>query len=277
MSLAGGVGASLGTCRRPRAGRQASAPLLARRRALPPRAARPLGAAAPDPGRAGRGGLGGPSRRWPSGSPRWATSCARSRGRAALPARRGRTSCGRSRVRWPTSGCSSSARTRTRPRAMPMGLSFSRRPGRAPAPAAAWPTSTASCTTDLGLPPRRRRPDAWADQGVLLLNRVLTVAPRSAGSHRGQGWEEVTEHAIRALVARDRPLVAILWGRDAQALRAAARRHPVDRVGAPEPDVGGSRVLRLASRSAGPTRRSLRRAPIRSTGACPEPLPHSAI
>ncbi|MFS0712574.1 uracil-DNA glycosylase [Microbacterium sp. 2P01SA-2] len=59
---------------------------------------------------------------------------------------------------------------------------------------------------------------AWSDQGVLLLNRVLTVAPGAPASHRGWGWERVTEHAIRALVARDQPLVAILWGKDAATL-----------------------------------------------------------
>ncbi len=56
----------------------------------------------------------------------------------------------------------------------------------------------------------------WAERGVLLLNRVLTVEPGKPGSHRGKGWEEVTEQAIRALAARDKPLVAILWGRDAR-------------------------------------------------------------
>ncbi|MCW2830359.1 MAG: uracil-DNA glycosylase [Aeromicrobium sp.] len=59
----------------------------------------------------------------------------------------------------------------------------------------------------------------WAQQGVLLLNRVLTVRPGEPASHRGRGWEAVTERAIQALVARDAPLVAILWGRDAQGLR----------------------------------------------------------
>ena len=59
----------------------------------------------------------------------------------------------------------------------------------------------------------------WADQGVLLLNRVLTVRPGSAGSHRGRGWETVTERAIHALVERGGPLAAILWGRDAQTLK----------------------------------------------------------
>jgi uracil-DNA glycosylase len=59
----------------------------------------------------------------------------------------------------------------------------------------------------------------WAGHGVLLLNRVLTVTPGAPASHRGQGWEAVTDQAIRALVARGTPLVAILWGRDAQSLR----------------------------------------------------------
>ncbi len=59
----------------------------------------------------------------------------------------------------------------------------------------------------------------WADHGVLLLNRVLTVRPGEPGSHRKKGWEEVTELAIRALVARESPLVAILWGKDAASLQ----------------------------------------------------------
>ncbi len=78
---------------------------------------------------------------------------------------------------------------------------------------------------DLGIAPASHGDlSAWADQGVLLLNRVLTVAPGASGSHRGWGWEQVTEAAIRALVARRRedgspvPLVAILWGAHAQSL-----------------------------------------------------------
>lgn len=72
---------------------------------------------------------------------------------------------------------------------------------------------------DLGIePPAHGDLAAWSRQGVLLLNRVLTVAPGAPGSHRGKGWEAVTEQAIRSLVARDEPLVAILWGRDAQTL-----------------------------------------------------------
>jgi uracil-DNA glycosylase len=60
---------------------------------------------------------------------------------------------------------------------------------------------------------------AWNRSGVMLLNRVLTVRPGDPASHRGSGWEQVTDHAIRTLVDRGGPLVAILWGRDAQSLR----------------------------------------------------------
>jgi uracil-DNA glycosylase len=74
--------------------------------------------------------------------------------------------------------------------------------------------------TDLGYPaPSTGDLTPWADGGVLLLNRVLTVEPGRPGSHRGKGWEAVTEQAIRALVDREgEPLAAILWGRDAQNL-----------------------------------------------------------
>lgn len=69
---------------------------------------------------------------------------------------------------------------------------------------------------DLGIAPAAHGDlTAWSDQGVLLLNRVLTVAPGRPGSHRGRGWEEVTACALRALGARGGPLVAVLWGRDA--------------------------------------------------------------
>ena len=67
----------------------------------------------------------------------------------------------------------------------------------------------------------------WADRGVLLLNRVLTVSPGKPGSHRGKGWEQVTEHAISALVQRDQPLVAVLWGRDAQTLTPLLGSTPI--------------------------------------------------
>jgi uracil-DNA glycosylase len=73
---------------------------------------------------------------------------------------------------------------------------------------------------DLGYPtPTTGDLTPWAERGVLLLNRVLTVQPGKPGSHRGKGWEEVTDQAIRALAARKtEPLVAILWGRDARTL-----------------------------------------------------------
>lgn len=73
---------------------------------------------------------------------------------------------------------------------------------------------------DLGIPPAPHGDlSAWSDQGVMLLNRVLTVRPGAPASHRGWGWEKVTEHAIRTLVQRGGPLVAILWGRDASGLK----------------------------------------------------------
>lgn len=75
----------------------------------------------------------------------------------------------------------------------------------------------------------------WARHGILLLNRVLTVCPGNAGSHRGRGWEAVTEHAIKALVARDEPLVAILWGRDAQTLKPLLGSTPYIESAHPSP------------------------------------------
>jgi len=72
---------------------------------------------------------------------------------------------------------------------------------------------------DLGIAPAAHGDlSSWSENGVMLLNRVLTVQPGESGSHRGKGWEEVTEHAIRVLAARGGPLVAILWGRDAAQL-----------------------------------------------------------
>ncbi len=87
---------------------------------------------------------------------------------------------------------------------------------------------------DLGIPPASHGDlSAWSDQGVMLLNRVLTVSPGAPGSHRGWGWEAVTEHAIRTLAARDQPLVAILWGRDAAGLRPLLG--PVPIIESPHP------------------------------------------
>jgi uracil-DNA glycosylase len=78
--------------------------------------------------------------------------------------------------------------------------------------------------SDLGVPtPTSGDLTPWTTQGVMLLNRVLTVRPGASGSHHGKGWEGVTSQAVRALAARGGPLVAILWGRHAQALRPLLR------------------------------------------------------
>ncbi|WP_084039264.1 uracil-DNA glycosylase [Demequina sp. NBRC 110053] len=98
----------------------------------------------------------------------------------------------------------------------PVGLSFSVPPGHP------MPRSLVNIARELREDTGELLADGdlshWADQGVMLLNRVLTVTPGAPASHRGRGWEEITEHAIRTLVERGGPLVAILWGRDAQSL-----------------------------------------------------------
>lgn len=97
-----------------------------------------------------------------------------------------------------------------------MGLSFSTAPDVRPLPRSLV-NIFKEYSSDLGLPmPEDGDLTPWSEQGVALFNRVLSVQPGKAGSHRGKGWEEVTEHALRALAGRGKPLVAILWGRDAQ-------------------------------------------------------------
>nr|WP_185278834.1 uracil-DNA glycosylase [Leifsonia shinshuensis] len=89
---------------------------------------------------------------------------------------------------------------------------------------------------DLGVvPPPHGDLSAWAGHGVMLLNRVLTVRPGAPASHRGKGWEPVTEHAIRALVERGRPFVSILWGRDASTLKPLLGGNPVIESPHPSP------------------------------------------
>ncbi len=100
----------------------------------------------------------------------------------------------------------------------PVGLSFSVAPDVRPIPKSLQ-NIYQELTADLGIPAAPSGDlTPWFERGVLLLNRVLTVQPGKSGSHRGKGWERVTEQAIRALVQRGGPLVAILWGRDAQTL-----------------------------------------------------------
>ncbi|GAB3128411.1 uracil-DNA glycosylase [Tsukamurella serpentis] len=99
-----------------------------------------------------------------------------------------------------------------------VGLSFSVDPAVRPIPRSLQNIFKEYCD-DLDLPtPANGDLSPWSRRGVLLLNRVLTVRPTSPASHRGKGWEKVTECAIDALVARDAPLVAVLWGRDAASL-----------------------------------------------------------
>ena len=100
----------------------------------------------------------------------------------------------------------------------PVGLSFSVAPE-----VSRLPPSLANIfseyTADLGHPqPATGDLTAWSERGVMLLNRVLTVQPGKPASHRGKGWEPITEQAIRSLAARGGPLVAILWGNDARNL-----------------------------------------------------------
>ena len=100
----------------------------------------------------------------------------------------------------------------------PVGLSFSVAPDVRPVPRSLQ-NIYQELGTDLGLPtPGNGDLTPWFERGVMLLNRVLTVQPGRSASHQGKGWETVTAQAISALVRRGGPLVAILWGRQAQSL-----------------------------------------------------------
>lgn len=117
----------------------------------------------------------------------------------------------------------------------PVGLSFSAERDVRPVPRSLG-NIYKEMQTDLGLaPPEHGDLSSWADQGVMLLNRVLTVASGTAGSHRGWGWEAVTEHAIRALAAREKPLVAILWGNPARQLAPLLGSTPLIESAHPSP------------------------------------------
>lgn len=144
----------------------------------------------------------------------------------------------------------------------PIGLSFAVAPDVRPLPRSLQ-NILRELESDLGHPaPSSGDLSPWVDQGVLLLNRVLTVRPGEPASHRGRGWEEVTDAAIDALVARGGPLVAILWGRDARSLAPRLRGIPCVESSHPSPmsaDRGffGSRPFSrtnqlLAEQGAGP-------------------------
>jgi uracil-DNA glycosylase len=101
----------------------------------------------------------------------------------------------------------------------PIGLSFAVAPDVRPIPRSLANIYT-ELQDDLGVPaPTSGDLTPWAERGVLLLNRVLTVRPGASASHRGKGWEQVTDCAIDALARRGGPLVAVLWGRDARSLK----------------------------------------------------------
>jgi uracil-DNA glycosylase len=139
----------------------------------------------------------------------------------------------------------------------PIGLCFSVAPDVRPLPKSLENIFQEYCA-DLG----HREPvtgdlTPWTDQGVMLLNRVLTVRAGVPGSHRGRGWEEVTEQAIRALAARDLPLVAILWGRDARDLRPMLPGVPI--VESPHPSPLSARSGFFGSRPFSRTNEHLRR------------------
>jgi len=117
----------------------------------------------------------------------------------------------------------------------PVGLSFSVAPEVRPLPRSLM-NIYAELVEDTGVAlPRDGDLTPWSERGVLLLNRCLTVSPGKPASHRGKGWEKVTDRAIEALVHRGGPLAAILWGRDAQSLRPALGDVPCIESAHPSP------------------------------------------
>ncbi|MGC1209629.1 MAG: uracil-DNA glycosylase, partial [Ornithinimicrobium sp.] len=116
-----------------------------------------------------------------------------------------------------------------------VGLSFSVAPDVRPIPRSLT-NIYAELVDDLGVPmPTNGDLTPWTEQGVMLLNRVLTVRAGAPASHRGKGWERVTAMAIDALVKRGGPLVAILWGRDARSLASSLGDVPTVQSAHPSP------------------------------------------
>lgn len=116
----------------------------------------------------------------------------------------------------------------------PIGLSFAVERHVRPLPRSLANISK-ELAADVGAPLPHGDLSAWADQGVLLLNRVLTVRAGTPASHRGKGWEAVTERAIDVLAARGGPLIAILWGRDARGLAPRLGDIPIIESAHPSP------------------------------------------
>lgn len=108
------------------------------------------------------------------------------------------------------------------------GLAFSVRPGVRPPPSLL--NIFRELHDDVGVPmPKSGSLTGWAEQGVLLLNAVLTVRAHQPGSHQGKGWETFTDAVITALNNRERPVVFVLWGNSAKKKLELidAKRHPV--------------------------------------------------
>ncbi|PUA82117.1 uracil-DNA glycosylase [Nocardioides currus] len=115
----------------------------------------------------------------------------------------------------------------------PIGLSFAVEKHVRPLPPSLR-NIYAELRDDLGIePPEHGDLSAWADRGVMLLNRCLTVRPGDSNSHQGKGWEAVTERAITALAARGGPCAAILWGSNAKSL--APKLAPIPAVESAHP------------------------------------------
>ncbi|MDQ3578063.1 MAG: uracil-DNA glycosylase [Actinomycetota bacterium] len=116
-----------------------------------------------------------------------------------------------------------------------VGLSFSVAPDVRPIPKSLI-NIYKEYAEDLGYPlPSNGDLTPWAEHGVLLLNRALTVAPGKSNAHQGKGWEDVTAQAITALVERGGPLVAILWGRNARNLKPMLGAVPAIESAHPSP------------------------------------------
>lgn len=116
-----------------------------------------------------------------------------------------------------------------------VGLSFAVDPATRPIPRS-LANIYRELSADTGAaPPTTGDLSGWAEQGVLLLNRVLTVRAGETASHRGLGWELVTDAAIQALVARRTALVAVLWGKDALRLKPLLGSTPTVESAHPSP------------------------------------------
>ncbi|WP_216698979.1 uracil-DNA glycosylase, partial [Arthrobacter sp. Br18] len=116
-----------------------------------------------------------------------------------------------------------------------VGLAFAVDPGTRPLPKS-LANIYRELSSDLGVAaPATGDLSQWSEQGVMLLNRVLTVRAGESASHRKLGWEAVTDAALAALAARGGPLVAVLWGRDAAKMKPLLGTTPTVESAHPSP------------------------------------------